>query len=120
MEEAQQKALDENKIILLSFSGYDWCKSCLRLKKEIFDTEEFSRFASEKLILVRADFPRKKIGSLADKQLDHNEMLAEKYNPKGIFPSIVLLKNDGSVLGHLGYESGGAENYIQLIRSIMN
>ena len=58
--ETAKIAKESNKLILINFSGSDWCGPCIRLKNEIFATEVFEKFASEKLLLVRADFPRQK------------------------------------------------------------
>ena len=38
---ALKKAADENKHIVVDFSGSDWCGWCKRLDKEVFATDEF-------------------------------------------------------------------------------
>ena len=42
--EAQAKA--ENKIVLLDFTGSDWCGWCIKFKKEVLDTAEFQEYAT--------------------------------------------------------------------------
>ncbi len=96
--EAQKKAKTEQKFILLNFSGSDWCGPCIQLKKEVFESTEFKSFASEKLVLLRADFPRLKKNQLPKVQQDKNDMLAEKYNGEGKFPLTVLINPDGKVI----------------------
>ena len=54
--------------------------------------------ARENLVLVNADFPRKKKNQLSDLQVKRNEALAEKYNKEGAFPYTLLLNADGKVL----------------------
>lgn len=97
-EKAKQKAQLEHKYILLNFSGSDWCGPCIRLRKEIFNTDIFNDFASDKLVLVNADFPRLKKNALPAAQQKKNELLADAYNPNGIFPFTILLSSDGKVI----------------------
>ncbi len=98
IEQAKTKAMKEQKLILLNFSGSDWCAPCIRLKKDIFHAEAFLQFANEHLVMVNADFPRKKSNALSKEQTGHNEKLAEAYNQKGSFPLTVLLNHKGEVL----------------------
>ena len=95
---ARDAAVAQNKFILLNFSGSDWCGPCIKMKKEVFESEAFLSLAEEHLILVRADFPRSKKNQLSNDQTKHNEALAEKYNPEGKFPFTVLLDSKGKVL----------------------
>lgn len=97
-EKAKAEAAQNNKYILLNFSGSDWCGPCIKLKKDIFESEAFQQYAGEHLVLVRADFPRQKKNQLEAAQTTHNEALAEKYNPQGKFPFTLLLDANGKVL----------------------
>src|SRR5215213_8207586 len=89
--EAKTEATTKHELILLNFSGSDWCLPCMKLKKNIFDSENFTSYASENLVLVNADFPRQNKHKLPVDQKKINEELAEKYNPEGKFPYTVLL-----------------------------
>lgn len=97
-QEAQKLAQTEQKLILLNFSGSDWCGPCMLLKKEYFNSEVFAAMANEKLILVNADFPRRKNNQLSAEQIAQNEKLADLYNPQGHFPLTLLLDTNGKVL----------------------
>src|SRR5258705_691249 len=79
-EKAKVEAKAENKLILLNFSGSDWCGPCIRLKKDIFDSETFMKYADENLVLVNADFPRLKKNMLSKELQKQNESLADTYN----------------------------------------
>ena len=98
MEQAQLEAKQESKLILLNFSGSDWCGPCMKLRRDVFDSEEFLAYAKDKLVLVNADFPRQKKNRLDAEQVKRNEALAEKYNTKGTFPYTLLLDANGRVL----------------------
>lgn len=110
---AQQKANDENKVLMIVFSGSDWCKPCIKLKKEILTTPEFTSFASKHLVIYNADFPFKIKQTKTLKK--ENESLAEKYNSKGIFPHIVFLKNN-EVIYNCGYKDIAPEEYIATVQ----
>ena len=97
-EKGKTEAIASNKLIVLNFSGSDWCGPCIRLKKEILSSDVFANYASEKLVLVNADFPRYKKNALPKQQVKENEDLAEKYNSAGRFPFTVLLDANGKVL----------------------
>lgn len=98
MKQAQVQAKQENKHILLNFSGSDWCAPCIQLKKEVFESNEFKQLADGKWVLVRADFPRLKKNQLPADQQAKNNFLAERYNPLGKFPLTLLLDAEGKVI----------------------
>ena len=95
---AQQQARQEHKYMLLSFSGSDWCIPCIKLHKEVFESNDFASFAAENLVLVNADFPRLKKNNLPKEQEKKNEALADKYDKEGHFPYTVLLDEKGNVV----------------------
>jgi len=96
--EAAKTATEKHQLILLNFSGSDWCGPCIRLRKEIFESTTFIRFADTGLVLINADFPRNKKDRLSADQTNQNNLLADKYNPEGKFPFTLLLNADGKVL----------------------
>jgi thioredoxin-related protein len=95
---ARADAKKEHKLILLKFSGSDWCVPCIRMEKEVFSTETFQQFASTSLITVNADFPQRGLAKMPKALIQQNEKLAEQYNKEGHFPYTVLLDPDGKVL----------------------
>jgi thioredoxin-related protein len=97
-DKAKKTAKEKQELILLNFSGSDWCVPCMNMRKEIFESPVFQKLADADLILVNADFPRKKKNKPAADILKQNNALAEKYNPDGNFPFTVLLNADGKVL----------------------
>src|SRR5690348_3430865 len=84
LEKAKQQAARDHKLVLLNFSGSDWCIPCIKMHDNIFGTASFKDFAGSHLELVNADFPRLKKHALPAEQQKLNEQLAEKYNSKGI------------------------------------
>jgi len=101
---AKEDAATSKKTILVVFSGSDWCKPCIQLHKELFESEEFAVYAKDKLVLVKADFPYRKKNRLSKEQTKHNEQLASKYNPNGEFPLAVFIDASGKALGSFGFD----------------
>jgi thioredoxin-related protein len=95
---AKAEARKSRNLILVNFSGSDWCIPCIRLRKEILESQKFTAFAKDHLVLLRADFPRQKKNQLKKEQIALNEALADKYNPDGSFPLTLLIDSDGKVL----------------------
>ena len=106
---AQAKAKEQNKRMMLDFTGSDWCGWCIRLHKEVFSKQEFADYAAKNLVLVEVDFPRQKKLSPAQKKA--NDALSDKYNIEG-FPTILVLNKDGKLLGKTGYTPGGPKAFV--------
>ncbi len=120
INEAKQIAQKERKYILLNFSGSDWCGPCIRMHKEIFSSDVFSKYADTTLILVNADFPRMKKNQLPTVQQKINDVTADTYNPNGIFPYTLLLDDNGKVLkSWQGVYDKAAETFTTQIRQII-
>lgn len=98
IDAAKQEAKQKHRLILLNFSGSDWCGPCIRLHKEILESPSFSQFADTSLVLVNADFPRQRKNQLTKNVQHENELLADRYNAQGAFPYTLLLDGDGGVL----------------------
>lgn len=96
--DAQDLARKEHRHILLNFSGSDWCGPCILLRKDILDQPAFLQLADSTLVLVNADFPRKKKNQPSPEQQRLNDQMADKYNSRGQFPLTLLLTADGKVL----------------------
>lgn len=121
LTKAKQQASTEHKYILLNFSGSDWCGPCIRMHKEIFKSEGFRTLAADKLVLVNADFPRLKKNQLSKELQKSNEVLADQYNPEGIFPLTVLLNAEGKMIKNWeGFPQGTPENFLSQLKSAMN
>ncbi len=119
-ETAKTEAKVQNKRILLVFSGSDWCGPCIKLDKNVWQSDEFKSFSDKNYVLYRADFPKKKANQLSDEIRQQNLALAEKYNQDGNYPFVLLLNSDGKVLGVLGYLNLEASEYIDRLKDLDN
>ena len=116
-EEAKNIASQNNHNIVLVFQGSDWCAPCIKLEKEILSSDEFVSYSNAHFVMLKADFPRKKKNKLDKEQQEKNSKLAEIYNTKGFFPLVVVLNNEGEVLGKSGYKNIKPSAYISLLAS---
>lgn len=117
INEAKEQAKQEHKEILLVFQGSDWCAPCIKLDREIWTSSEFKEYAKEHYVLVKADFPRRSKNQLEPAQQEKNNKLAEKYNQQGYFPLVVVMDEEGQVLGKTGYKKLSPKEYIDLLNS---
>lgn len=108
-EKAQREAEAGNKLLLMDFTGSDWCGWCIALDKEIFSKQEFKEYASKNLVLLEIDFPRAK--QMPAETVAQNRHLAMQYQIQA-FPTVVVLDGKGRVLANLGYMRGGPGAFI--------
>lgn len=118
-EKAKAQAAAEHKLIILNFSGSDWCMPCMRMRSEIFDSEAFLKYADAELVLVNADFPRLKKNRPGKEIIKQNEALAARYNREGKFPFTVLLTPEGKLVKSWdGFPGKSAIEFVDEIKAV--
>jgi thioredoxin-related protein len=117
-ELACETAKAENKYIIISFAGSDWCKPCIMLSREVLETSEFNDVVTDKFIPVLADFPRLKKNRLSPQQQTHNENLASKYNPSGAFPLLVVVDAAGNKIFSADYKPGSKSELLNKLSTL--
>lgn len=95
-EAAKRKAAAEHKPILVDFTGSDWCGYCIRMKRDVFDTPEFSAYASEHFVLLEVNLP--KDPAFDREQLKRNHLLCDLFDVSA-FPTVLVLSSRGHVAG---------------------
>lgn len=120
-EVAQKRAKVNHHLILLNFSGSDWCGPCMRMRNEIFNDSGFSKMADTSLEMLNADFPRNKKNQLSAAMQMQNNSLADKYNAEGKFPYTVIINAEGKLLKTWdGLPNENAAKFTTLVKSICN
>ena len=94
-KKAQQQAKADHKLVLLNFTGSDWCGYCFQLDRAILTQPQFKNYANKNLVLVEIDFPRRKPQSFEMRK--QNEELAARYQVEG-FPTLVVLNGEGKTI----------------------
>jgi thioredoxin-related protein len=117
-EAAKAKAKAENKPILINLTGSDWCTWCIKLEKEILSQKAFKDFAAENLVLMDADFPKKKEQSAELKK--QNAALEKEYLAGG-YPTVWLLDAEGKKLSteDLGELKVSPEAFIAKLKELI-
>ena len=98
--EAIEVSKNEQKPLLVYFTGSDWCSPCKMLKKDFFNTSDFEERAN-KMVLLMVDIPRR-VDIITKEQKEKNIKLVRKYNKNGGYPNLVALNSNGKVIGELG------------------
>ena len=114
-ETAQARARSEKKLLLIEFTGSDWCPPCIMLGRQVFSQPEFKDYAAQHLVLLEVDFPRTK--ELSAEQRAANEKLAEQFGIDG-FPTVIILDSSGRKIGELGYMPGGPKPFIAAVEEL--
>ena len=102
LPKAQAKAKAEKKMVLVDFTGSDWCPPCKALHKNVLSSPEFLSYAKDNLVLVEIDFPRTKPQAAELKKA--NKELKEKHNIEG-YPTVIVFDSNGKeLMKDVGYD----------------
>lgn len=124
MKQASEKAIKENKPLLMFFTGSDWCGWCIKLQKEVLKTSDFEKWAKDNVVLVELDFPRRKQQERA-LQIQNYQM-QNMFKVRG-YPTVVFANPqktaDGKMslthLGSTGFVRGGSEKWLAVANGII-
>jgi protein disulfide-isomerase len=115
-KKAQQEAKSTNKVLLLNFTGSDWCGWCIKFDREVLSKPQFKDYARDNLVLVELDFPRAKAQNAELRK--QNRELAQQYEVVG-FPTIIVVNSDGQKLWEFdGYFPGGPEAFVEQLQKL--
>ena len=118
--EASTNLARKNQLSLfLDFTGSDWCGWCKIMKRKIFITKEWQKFAYANLALVTIDFPQNQ-RTVPEKFWARNQNLQMKYGVMG-YPTYVILDPDGrKELGRLGAgRNQDVDQFIDGVREVL-
>ena len=113
-DKAVEIAKKDNKLLLVDFTGSDWCGWCIKLHEEVFAHKQFLDAAKSKYVLVALDFPHGDEAKAKVPNPERNDELKNKYGIRG-FPSILVLTTDGEVILQTGYRPGGPAKYVEYL-----
>jgi thioredoxin-related protein len=110
LPKALEKAKAEKKLVLMDFTGSDWCPPCKALHSTVLTSKTFEDYADKNLVLVVVDFPNKAEQSSELKKA--NEALKDEFKIEG-FPTVILLDTDRKQLKNLlGYNNESPNEFI--------
>jgi thioredoxin-related protein len=115
---AKQRSVREGKPLLIWFTDSASSPMCKALSQELFSTNDFGNWATEKLVRLRVDAnlkitdPDLDLGSSEDRRVaikNYGADLKKRYKVMG-YPSLVLVSPSGEVIGrYRGYKRGDAD-----------
>lgn len=112
---AKKQAKEENKPIIMLFTGSDWCPYCIKWEKEVFSKPEFQSYAKTNLVLLLVDFPDKK--PLPKAQGRANQVLQDRFNVEE-YPTIVALDSKAKKIGSFNYTEGGPQAFFAKLEKL--
>lgn len=113
-KDALAESKKTGKPVLADFTGKKWCGYCIKLRKEVFETADFRRWATDNVVLLELDYPR--TGGGPSQELKD---LARKYKVRG-YPTIIFMNAEGARIGQTGYAPGGPQNWLRLAKSALS
>lgn len=103
-------------MVLVNFTGSDWCPPCKAFHKNVLTAKEFVDYAKDNLVLVLVDFPESKPQSEEVKRL--NKELAERFEIEG-FPTVIVFSSDGRQLSKsAGYGGASAQDFVAELKKL--
>lgn len=115
--EAENCALNENKAVLLFFTGSDWCLWCQKLESEVLDESGIAEHLESLVVPVRLDFPQRR--KLPPKRSRANAILKDKWRVETI-PTVILYNPlTRKELWRHGYVQSTAKDYAEGIRKAL-
>ena len=110
LSKTQEDARAGNKIVVLNFTGSDWCVWCTKFDADILSKPEFAPYAATNLVMVVVDFP--KANKQSDQLKTRNAQLRSRFKVE-VFPTFVVFNSDGKEIGRqVGYLPGGPQAFI--------
>jgi protein disulfide-isomerase len=116
IEKAQAIAKKEGKMVLVDFTGSDWCPPCKALHSKVLATKEFKKYAKDNLVLVEIDFPRRK--QISKEQKAYNQAQAKKYGLRGVPMVLVFDAKGKQIHKEVGFRGQSPAAYINKLKSL--
>jgi len=107
-------AQQQKRYILIAFTAMDSSDFSKKIFEEIFDTDEFKKYARKHLVTVKVDFPTATTQPAGT--VSQNKTLAEMYAVRG-FPYMIVLNPLAQKIGDAKYMKGGPEVFLKELQA---
>lgn len=112
---ALEQAKETDRQVLINITGSDWCPPCMFLKENVFEKPKFQDYASENLVLLEVDFPRRK--ELSPEQKEHNQAISDGYRAEA-YPTLILADANARELKRMtGAEARTPDAFIEWLEN---
>ncbi len=96
LEAAKKQAAAQKKLVLIEFTGTDWCTYCVLLHKNVIATPDFEAFMQPLFVPVQIDVPIR--ADFDQKLLARNKALCQELKVPG-YPTLMVMTPEGRVVG---------------------
>lgn len=112
---AQELAQKEHKQILIILTGSTWCAPCKKMDKNLFENDQFKKYAHQNLILFLVDLPG---GGLVmnSKVYKDYEYFKGIYDARAL-PSLILTDHRGKKISVLKGKMFKLENVLAQLKA---
>lgn len=110
-DEALAQARDQNKRVVILFTGSTWCPACIKLENEVLSKFAFARAVGNNFVFLKAEFNDYSESGM------HNSpyrSLMERYGVEA-YPTFVVVDSSGKLLYKVNYQPGGPAAYAQAL-----
>ncbi len=113
-ELAKKRAAEQNKELLIYFTGSDWSPDCQTLDREILDQERFKTPAQHFFVLLKLDYPQT-LAQTVEIKTQNSRLQTEFLNKHKLsgYPTIYLANAQGEPYARVGYRKEGPEAYFR-------
>ena len=111
-DKALAQAKEENKKVLIDFTGSTWCPPCIQMHKDVLTKKEFIDYADKNLVLLLVDLPR---GGAPSPTV---QKLTGQYKIQ-VVPTYVVLNPQGREIDRAtGYRQGGPKAFTDWLAKV--
>jgi thioredoxin-related protein len=98
----------------------DTSEYCIKFDQEIFQTDEFKKYAKKNLVLMKVDFPKdpEHLKAQTDYIKEQNKSLADQYAIRG-YPTVIILNFMGQRIGESKYMKGGPDFFLKQMDDVV-
>ena len=120
LEEALIAAREKQGIVMMNFTGTDWCTACKHLKEKVFTSEAYCNAYGDKIVMTAVDFPRlpELRAKISKEEAQRREKLLMSYQINGL-PSVVLMDAGGFPFAIINGTRPEPEAYVELITTAL-
>ena len=103
-------SIQQDKPLFLFFTGSDWCGWCKRLVAEVFEKDAFKKWATNNIVLVELDFPKRT--PISEKLSKQNRELGQMFGVRG-YPTGWFVIPESDPAGNINFKKLGSQGYVR-------
>ena len=114
-ETAKAEAKKHNKDLLIILTGSEWCKPCVKMKKSVFENQEFIDYANNRFEIFEVNMPRN--WDMNSKVYQDYAFFKDKYQTNAL-PSLIILGSNEEQKAIISEKLTSFEKTMELLKEI--